>query len=400
MLSTYLGVVTCAALAAPGNGSRARVATPVSEGHRRYAILVPAHNEAAVIEQALKSLAALDYPAGRFAVHVVCDNCTDATAEIVRRCGFNAHERNDPDNAGKGPALNWLYDRLVTQDVPFDVIVILDADTSVEPDFLRYMDDAFGRGAVAAQGFYGVRDPDGSTSAGLRYAALACRHHLRALGRTRIGGSCGLYGNGMAFDAALMRRHRWSGHLTEDMEFQNELLVDGHRVMYVPGAAIAAEMPDTLDASAGQNQRWELGRMQMAKRYVPLLARRAVGRASSTRIADADGVLDHLVPPLSVLVMANGAAAVASLGLRVVRRGRLDRFNVWLSAASGVVIILHVVAGLWTANAPRSVYRALAQAPKMVLWKVGLWRRLLVKPEDVTWTRTARNAATPAQGEP
>jgi hypothetical protein len=355
---------------------------------------VPAHNEAAVIEQALHSLAALDYPADRFEVHVVCDNCTDATADIVRHCGFTAHERDDRANAGKGPALNWLHDRLVAAAVPFDVVVILDADTSVAPSFLRHIDDAFTHGAVAAQGFYGVREPEGSASAGLRYAALACRHHLRALGRTRLGGSCGLYGNGMAFDASLMRTHRWSGHLTEDMEFQNELLLDGHRVVYVPGASIEAEMPDTLDASTGQNERWELGRIQMAKRYVPALARRLLRPGSRTRVADVDGVFDHLVPPLSVLVLANGAAIAASLGMRVLRRGRLDSCNLVVAGTSAAVVAGHVVLGLFTADAPRSVYRSLAQAPRMILWKAGLWKRVLVKPDDVTWTRTARNSET------
>jgi glycosyltransferase involved in cell wall biosynthesis len=399
-LSAYLATVSVAALAAPGRGRRSRTPAPVGDGQRRYAILVPAHNEEAVIELALKSLSALDYPPENVQVHVVCDNCTDSTADIVRRCGFSAHERDDRANAGKGPALNWLHDRLVAAGVAFDVVVILDADTSVAPSFLRYIDEAFENGAVAAQGFYGVREPEGSTSAGLRYAALACRHHLRALGRTRVGGSCGLYGNGMAFDASLMRTHRWSGHLTEDMELQNELLLAGHRVVYVPGAAIEAEMPETLDAAAGQNERWELGRIQMATRYVPRLARRLLQPASRTRVADADGVFDHLVPPLSVLVLANGGVGAAALGMRIVRRGRLDRVSVAISAASTGLVVAHVLAGLWTADAPRSVYRSLAQAPRMILWKVGLWKRVLVKPDDVTWTRTARNSESTGTERP
>lgn len=400
VMGTYLAAVSAAALTAPGLGRRSRTPAPTGDATRRYAILVPAHNEQAVIEQALRSLAALDYPADQVEVHVVCDNCTDDTAAIVRRCGFTAHERDDREHAGKGPALNWLHDRLVDAETPFDVVVILDADTSVEPSFLRYIDEAFSRGASAAQGFYGVREPEGSTSASLRYAALACRHHLRALGRTRLGGSCGLYGNGMAFDAALMRAVRWSGHLTEDMEFQNELLLAGHRVVYVPGAAIQAEMPDTLDASTGQNERWERGRIDMATRYVPRLARRALQPRSRTRVADVDGVLDHLVPPLSVLVLANAGAVAAATTLRVTRRGQLDRWNLAVSVASATVVAAHVVAGLFTAGAPQSVYRSLAQAPRMILWKAGLWRRVLTKPDEITWTRTARNSETASDSGP
>ena len=73
-------------------------------------------------------------------------------------------------------------------------------DTTLETGFLAAMDAAFADEDVAvAQGFYGVRETEESPAAALRYAALACRHHLRPLGRTRLGGSSGLFGNGMAF---------------------------------------------------------------------------------------------------------------------------------------------------------------------------------------------------------
>ncbi len=85
-------------------------------------------------------------------------------------------------------------------------------------------------------------------SPAFRFAALACRHHLRPLGRTRLGGSCGLYGNGMMFTRSLFEGRRWTGHLVEDAELQNELLLDGHLVTYVPDAVVWAEMPHTLVA--------------------------------------------------------------------------------------------------------------------------------------------------------
>ena len=160
-------------------------------------------------------------------MHVVADNCSDRTAEIVRAHGRRVHERDAPDDAGQGPGaeLAARSARCASGDADFDVAVVVDADTIVDPGFLRAMDDTFRRGAVAAQGYYSVRDPDVSPAAGVRYAALACRHHLRPLGRRRLGASCGLYGNGMAFRRDLLRRRRWTGHLVEDAEFQNELLV-------------------------------------------------------------------------------------------------------------------------------------------------------------------------------
>ena len=83
------------------------------------------------------------------------------------------------------------------------------------------------------------------TLAGLRAAALTLRHHLRPLGRTTLGASSGLYGNGMAFSRELLEHRAWTNHLTEDIEMQMELLLEGTLVVYAPAAVIEAEMPAT-----------------------------------------------------------------------------------------------------------------------------------------------------------
>ena len=400
-LTSYLGVLTVAALRAGGRaGSRsAGVAPPTPLGPQaertRFVLMIPAHNEASGIGRTITSLRLLDYPKDLFSVHVVADNCIDETAIIVRGYGAFAHERLDPDDPGKGPALNWLFDCLVATDPSFDAVVIIDADTSLEPGFLRAMDSAVRTGATAAQGFYGVRDVGHSSAAALRYAALACRHHLRPLGRTRLGGSSGLYGNGMVFSRELMTGRRWSGHLTEDMEFQMDLLLDGTRVVYVPGAVLEAEMPDTLATATTQNERWELGRIQMARRYVPLLMQSISNGDRRLRAAYVDSMIDHLVPPLSVLAALNGVTTAAAAVQTIVRGHRLDRISLIVSVGSSATICAHVLIGLRSVAASATVYRSLLQAPRMIAWKLGVWLRVLLRPDSVTWTRTIRNAEAP-----
>ena len=75
----------------------------------------------------------------------------------------------------------------------------------------------------------------------------------------------------MMFTRSLFAGRRWSGHLVEDAELQNELLLEGHLVTYTPDAVLWAEMPHTLSQATSQNQRWERGRIEMAQRYVPKL---------------------------------------------------------------------------------------------------------------------------------
>ena len=391
-LTGYLAVLTAAAMCKRGERSAPEV--PTASSIRRFVILVPAHNEEAIIGRALESFRSLDYPPDQFQVHVVADNCTDGTVDIVRRFGYSAHMRIDSAAPGKGPALNWLYDRLREDGTPFDTVVIIDADTTVHADFLRCMAAALDGGARAAQAYYGVRDADGSPAAALRSAALACRHNLRPLGRTALGASSGLYGNGMAFDKDVMDGRRWSGHLTEDMEFQMDLLLDRQRVAYVPGAVLEAEMPHDLESATSQNERWELGRQQVARRYLPVLVRRLVAGQTDLRAAYADAIFDHLVPPLSVLIAANVCCGVGSAAMTLTRGRRIDRVNLVVSVVSAAGIVVHVVSGLRSVDAPRSTYRALFQAPRLVVWKIRLWLRVLIRPKTVTWTRTTRNAET------
>ena len=85
---------------------------PASSRKRRFAVIVPAHNEETVIAATLASLNDLDYPRALFDVHVIADNCDDATAAVARDYTPFVHERTDRTAMGKGQALRWLFDRL------------------------------------------------------------------------------------------------------------------------------------------------------------------------------------------------------------------------------------------------------------------------------------------------
>ncbi|MET0326659.1 MAG: glycosyltransferase family 2 protein [Ilumatobacteraceae bacterium] len=385
----YLTVLTAAAWVATVRPRR----RPGSPGGRSFALLVPAHDEEDVIGETLAALLALEYPASLRSVHVIADHCTDATVDIALACGVEVHRR-DGVIRGKGPGLASVIDELTSDasGAPPDAFVIVDADTIVAPGFLDAVDQAMAGGSAAVQGQYRVRDPGASTGAGLRAAALTLRHHLRPLGRTTLGASSGLYGNGMAFRRELLQGRAWTNHLTEDIEMQMELLLEGTLVAYAPDAVVEAEMPATLGGAVTQNERWERGRLDLARRYIPVLARATVDRRGRQRVAAADALLDHLVPPLSVLVAAVGGVTVAQLAVTAVRRDRFARSAVVLPVA----IVVHVASGLVLGRAPASVYRSLIHAPAMVVWKVRLWARMLGGgDDDVAWVRTARTGTAP-----
>ena len=52
--------------------------------------------------------------------------------------------------------------------------------------------------------------------------------------------------------------------------------------------------------------------------------------------------------------------------------------------------VWYVVTALRLVSAPPAVYRSLLQAPRMIIWKLGVWFKVFGRG-DVGWHRTTRN---------
>jgi cellulose synthase/poly-beta-1,6-N-acetylglucosamine synthase-like glycosyltransferase len=376
-IAAYLIGLSVAAVAA-------RPAPPPSRRSRRFALLVPAHDEAAVIERLVASLRALTYPMDAYDVLVVADNCSDATATLARAAGAMVHERRDLALRGKGHALRWLLDRVRAAGA-YDAYIVFDADSVVAPDFLSRMDARLAAGSVVIQSHYAVLNADAAPAAALRAAALASLHYLRPLGRSALGLSCGLKGNGMCFEAKTLDRVGWNSvGLAEDVEMHLALIRNGIRVDFAPEAIVRAEMPESFAAARSQNMRWEAGRLAAIRHEVIPLLRHGIARRDMVVI---DAAIEQLIPPLSLAVTAAGASAAAGLvaGSPLVA-------GLGLFALCGLV--MHVVAGLIATSAPRTTYLALARAPLYVVWKATLYVRALAAPAGQPWLRTKRRTDT------
>ena len=67
---------------------------------RRYAVLISARNEEAVIGHLLDSIRQQDYSQENLDVYVVADNCTDNTAGAAREAGAIVYRRSDRVHVG------------------------------------------------------------------------------------------------------------------------------------------------------------------------------------------------------------------------------------------------------------------------------------------------------------
>jgi 1,2-diacylglycerol 3-beta-glucosyltransferase len=271
----------------------------------------------------------------------------------------------------------------------FDTLVVFDADTLPDPAFLAAARPALRSGGQVLQGRYDVLDPRTSRRTRLLYAAFLIYNHIRPLGRTTLGLSDGLRGNGMVFRRAVLERFPWQAFsLVEDIEYTNRLALAGLKVTYVPEARFYGQAAATGRQASSQRMRWEGGRLAQARQDVPPLLRQALAKADLVAL---DRALDLLIPPLALLVMALVAGMLVSAGLWWWLGGPLLAAGLigWLGLLAGMG--LFVFGGLAVARAPRYAYLALLFAPVYVIWKTRIYARMLFRRVPREWIRTQRS---------
>jgi cellulose synthase/poly-beta-1,6-N-acetylglucosamine synthase-like glycosyltransferase len=96
-------------------------------------VLIPAHNEGTGLRATLDSLLAQSHRPDR--VVVVADNCTDDTVDVARAAGVEVLETvgNEHKKAG---ALNQALARILPEQGDNDLVMAMDADTTLDDGFL------------------------------------------------------------------------------------------------------------------------------------------------------------------------------------------------------------------------------------------------------------------------
>lgn len=357
----------------------------------RIAVVIPAHNEALQIASTIQSIRNADFPADRSSVFVIADNCSDNTGEVARREGAQVVERNDPDNRGKGQALDWFFRQRAEIYVSYDAVVIVDADTLMDPAFLFHVTRAFTDPEVLViQGYYGVSNPRDSWRTALSSAALNVFHHLRPAGRNRIGGTAGLKGNGMAFRSEILKTYGWPAFsVVEDIEFSLQLLHEGILVHYHPDAVVYGEMAAERRQAGSQRKRWEGGRLQLFRTYAPQLLKTWMIRR---RIRYLDAFFELFTPPLALVVVGQFLLLALSFW-----------FHPWTGPLLlGCILFtaIYVFSGLLLKRAPLFVWCCLLAAPVFILWKIPIYLKILKGRDADRWERTVRKAELEAEPRP
>jgi cellulose synthase/poly-beta-1,6-N-acetylglucosamine synthase-like glycosyltransferase len=356
----------------------------------KFLIVIPAHDEVSGIATTVRSCLDSNYHSLLFGVVVIADNCTDQTAALAREAGARVVERFDALKKTKGYAIEFLLESLGRSGEldSLDAIVIVDADTTIDPNLLRSFDRALRSGHDWMQAYYTVANPDQTWRTRLMTYALSLFNGVMQLGQNALGSSAGFKGNGMCFSTRGLRRRPWRSYgLVEDMEYSWTLRVGGEKILFLPDVSVyAAMLGSGGTAAANQRRRWEFGRHDIRKKYLgPLLSSNHLGWAEKALSA-----CELTIPTMAVLATIYVVVVGLDLIAWSVTRGSTYSLPRTFVGASGVFMTIglaaYAISPFLVMRLPLRYLLSILLFPFFVGWKLIV--SLAGRPQQ--WVRTAR----------
>ena len=309
-------------------------------------ILIPAFNEARVIEASVRRI--LGSQGVRLDVIVIDDGSTDGTADIVARAfGIDPRVRLlTLSNGGKARALNAALDI-----AKGDIVVALDADTQFEPEtvarLLRWFADP-AIGAVAGNAKIGNAVNLLTRWQAVEYVTAQNleRRALEALGAiTVVPGAVGAWRRATLDEVGGYP----DDTLAEDQDLTIAIQRAGWRVACDTDAVAWTEAPETVRALFRQRYRWAYGTLQCLWKHRAFIGRGQPRGLSLIGLPQAVvfQLLFTLAAPLIDIALLTGIGGTA---WRVIDRGwsAAGTDALWVAAFWGAFTAIDLACG-WIA---------------------------------------------------
>lgn len=357
------------------------VVANVEDTRPRVAVVVPAHNEASGISQTLQTL--MPQLTEQDQLVVVADNCTDDTAAVSRALGATVIERTNPNQRGKGYALDLGLQFLQGQ--PPDVVFMVDADCKVYPDTIEsavYWTKAFGR---PLQVTYLLNLPEEKRLTDQISAfAFKVNTFVRPRGLARWGFPCLLHGTGMAFPWSVLQTVSLaSGNIVEDMQLGVDLALAGHTPMFCSAGKVVSDLPEQERSTQIQRTRWEHGHLKTLLTQVPRLLQASFNQKRPELLVMA---LDLGIPPLSLLVLIWSSLTLVAI-ISATVTSSLE--PVLLLGLEGILLLISIVSVWLKFGQDLLPLTSLLALPFYILGKIPIYLNFLIQPQT-QWVRSDR----------
>jgi len=237
--------------------------------NKKFAILVPAHNERDVIKNLLDSFLYLDYPKELYDIYIICDNCTDDTEYVVRkhslRCELLIFKGDAQSNKAK--TLNRATEKILSLK-EYDAFCYFDADSLVHPKFLKAICVRLKNGDIAIQAQQVPKNIKESVVSLIVSSGQFITNYFFQKPKEYLGLSATLHGKGICFSVDVVKKFKWDEEcLTEDLEMQMRLILNGVHINWCENAIVYDEQPVHISQYVKRSIRWTRGSLDTAKKH-------------------------------------------------------------------------------------------------------------------------------------
>ena len=370
------------------------------EEYPMVSVLVPAHNEALVLERTVKALINFDYPRNRFEIIVINDNSSDNTEEILSNLAASYPENRimciSTDSvvggSGKSNALNIGFSV-----AKGSLIAVYDADNTPEPPALRYLvenlmaDDSAG----AVIGKFRTRNRNATILS--RFVNIETLSHqcMNQAGRFFFFKLCTIPGTNYVIRRSILEEiGGWDvTALSEDTEISFRIYRMGYYIKMLPQAVTWEQEPHLLPVWFKQRVRWAKGNLYvMAKNFKYIFDR----KAGPMRLDILYYALIYTIM-LSSLVVSDFIFLGGMLGIIHVKLGGFS-ITLWVMA-----ILVFIADLMLTLSLERNEFTlgSLALVSLMMFTYAKLWIFVVLKAlwdtiidtlfkREVKWDKTVR----------
>jgi cellulose synthase/poly-beta-1,6-N-acetylglucosamine synthase-like glycosyltransferase len=300
-----------------GRGDSEPVCPPITGDIPHVLVQLPVFNEPTVVENVLRTAAALDWPRDKLTIQLL-DDSTDHTSEIaatvaaeLRADGTDVQHVRREDRAGfKAGA---LAAGLALCHAPY--VAMLDVDFRPPPDWLKCVMPRLIADPKAgfAQSRCEFTNYDTNWLTRVQGLLLDAHFLVEQQTRARAGWLFQFNGTGGIWRrAAIEAAGGWSAYsITEDLDLAIRAKLAGWHGIFVAEPPIPGQVPDTMRNWRRQQRRWSNGFVQVAQRTLrPLL--RAPWPLAEKFSAISMMTMQAIFPAIAIAVVA----AVLALLLR------------------------------------------------------------------------------------
>ncbi len=226
---------------------------PAAGKLHRFVILYPAYKEDRVIENAISNFLEQDYPKSCYDVVVISDQMQDDTINRLKSMPVTLMEVHFQQSS-KAKAMQYAIENLDKN--TYDIVVIMDADNTVEPNFLHELNKAYHSGCLVIQAHRMAKNLNTDTAI-LDAVSEEINNSIFRKGHVRLGLSAALIGSGMAIDFQWFKKNIFKLQTAgEDKELEALLLKENIFIEYLEHVNVYDEKTQKDSTFYNQRRRW------------------------------------------------------------------------------------------------------------------------------------------------